>query len=154
MVSEAVQSIINTIVRVARIDAANCSIALLQNPVTDGILIPTAIQGTFKAFDGHIMMTNMIKNMINSQTAALSQQGRYINLSGARYDCLPKLPDLLRYGIEGSRKYQEEKNNPTLISTALEILLPRDPNEDEAYAIVPIGTSEVWCILQELKMVE
>ncbi|KAH8595307.1 hypothetical protein B0O99DRAFT_622575 [Bisporella sp. PMI_857] len=84
----------------------------------------------------------------------LSQQGRYINLSGARYDCLTRLPDLLYHGIEESRKYQEEKNNFALISTALEIFVPTDPNKDDAYALVPIGTSVVWRILRELGIVE
>ncbi|CAG8960390.1 hypothetical protein HYFRA_00008107 [Hymenoscyphus fraxineus] len=105
------------------------SAIMQQDLVNDGKGIPTAIQ-------------------------ALSQEGRYISLTGARYDCLPKLPDLLRYGIECSRKYQEETNNPPMISTALEIFLPLDPNEDEAYAVVPICTREAWHIMQELKMVE
>ncbi|ELR04276.1 hypothetical protein GMDG_06673 [Pseudogymnoascus destructans 20631-21] len=105
------------------------SAILQQDLVTDGKGIPTAI-------------------------GALSQQGRYISFTGARYDCLPKLPDLLRYGIECSRKYQEETNNSTLISTALEIFLPLDPNEDEAYAVVRIGTREAWHIMQELKIVD
>jgi len=56
--------------------------------------------------------------------------------------------------MEGSRKYQEEKSNPPLISTALEIFVPTDPNEDDAYALVPIGMTEVWRILQELGIVE
>jgi hypothetical protein len=56
--------------------------------------------------------------------------------------------------MESSRRYQEEKDNPALISTALEIFVPTDPNKDDAYALVPIGMSEVWCILQELGIVE
>jgi hypothetical protein len=92
--------------------------------------------------------------MVNSPDAALSEQGRYINLSGARYDCLTRLPNLLRHGMESSRKYREETNNPALISTALEIFVPTDPNKDDAYALMPIGMSEVWCILQELGIVE
>jgi hypothetical protein len=56
--------------------------------------------------------------------------------------------------MEGSRKYQEEKNSSSLISTVLEIFLPTDPREDDAYVLVPIGTSEVWRILQELGIIE
>lgn len=52
--------------------------------------------------------------------------------------------------MEGSRKYQEERKKSALISTALKIFVPTDPNKDDAYFLLPIGASEVWSILHEL----
>jgi hypothetical protein len=93
------------------------------------------------------------ESTINCSAAALLQEGRYISLSGARYDCLPKFPDLLRNGIEKSRRYQEEGTKAALISTVLEVFVPTDPSTDDAFAIVPIGTTEIWHILQVLGIV-
>ena len=52
--------------------------------------------------------------------------------------------------MEGSRKCQEERKKSALISTALKIFVPTDPNKDDAYLLLPIGVSEVWFILHEL----
>lgn len=64
-----------------------------------------------------------------------------------------KLPDLLREGIEGSRKYQDEKHSQANISTAVDIFVPTDPTKHDAYAIVPIGSNQVWHVLHGLGMV-
>lgn len=83
---------------------------------------------------------------------ALSEEGRYVNLSGVRYDSLSRLPELLIYGMEGSRRFREERDKTALISTALKIFVPTDPVEDDAYLLLPIGVEEVWFILHELSV--
>ncbi|KAL6694811.1 hypothetical protein J3F84DRAFT_349091 [Trichoderma pleuroticola] len=85
---------------------------------------------------------------------ALSEEGRYVNFSGARYESLSRLPDLLLCGMESSRKYQEEKQKTAPLSTALKIFVPTNPNQDDAYLLLPVGVGQVWSILHELGVVE
>ncbi|OPB46930.1 hypothetical protein A0O28_0070540 [Trichoderma guizhouense] len=85
---------------------------------------------------------------------ALSEEGRYVNFSGARYESLQRLPDLLLCGMESSRKYQEEKQKTAPLSTALKIFVPTNPNQDDAYLLLPVGVGQVWSILHELGVVE
>ncbi|UKZ79679.1 hypothetical protein TrVFT333_007439 [Trichoderma virens FT-333] len=85
---------------------------------------------------------------------ALSEEGRYVNFSGARYEVLSRLPDLLLCGMESSRKYQEEKQKTALLSTALKIFVPTNPNQDDADLLLPVGVVQVWSILHELGVVE
>ncbi|KAL7935406.1 hypothetical protein V8C35DRAFT_271969, partial [Trichoderma chlorosporum] len=85
---------------------------------------------------------------------ALSEEGRYVNFSGARYESLSRLPGLLLYGMESSRKYQEERQKTSILSTALKIFVPTNPSQDDAYMLFPVGVGQVWCILHELGVVE
>ncbi|KAL4938898.1 hypothetical protein BDV06DRAFT_46119 [Aspergillus oleicola] len=90
----------------------------------------------------------------STDICGLSEEGRYISLSGASIDWLARFPDLLRHGVEGSRAYQKENHSPSSISTALKVFVPTDPVRDDAYALVPIGTNELWPILQELRIID
>ncbi|PKK45963.1 hypothetical protein CI102_9990 [Trichoderma harzianum] len=92
--------------------------------------------------------------MLQIFLGALSQEGRYVNFSGARYESLQRLPDLLLCGMESSRKYQEEKQKTAPLSTALKIFVPTNPNQDDAYLLLPVGVGQVWSILHELGVVE
>jgi len=79
----------------------------------------------------------------NSPRTALLEERRYINLSGAQYDSLSRLANLLAYGLEGSRKYKEERNKTASISTALKFFVPTNPTKDDVYLLFPIGASEI-----------
>ncbi|KAF4985420.1 hypothetical protein FGRMN_11214, partial [Fusarium graminum] len=74
----------------------------------------------------------------------------HVRFTGAQYGCLEKLPDLLRDGMENSRKFQQEQSSQARVSTAFDIFVPTDPTNHDAYAVVPIGSNKVWQVLYGL----
>ncbi|KAF5862136.1 hypothetical protein ETB97_012121 [Aspergillus alliaceus] len=53
-----------------------------------------------------------------------------------------RLAELIAYALEGSGKYQEERNKTGLASTALTGFVPTNLAKDNAYPLLPIGASE------------
>ncbi|KAL4928012.1 uncharacterized protein BDV17DRAFT_265123 [Aspergillus undulatus] len=108
------------------------------------------LQGFLYTLSRH---SSILYQSLPEDDCGLSEGGRYISLSGARSDWV-EYSELFRQGIKGSRAYQNEIGNCSYVSTALKIFVPTDPSKDDAYALVPIGTNEVWHILQELGIIQ
>lgn len=84
----------------------------------------------------------------------IANPDEYIQLTGAKQVCLDKLPDLLRSGLKESRRFQTDCHNSSTICTAVDIFVPMDPVNQDAYVVVPVGSTDIWNMLQELGIVE
>ncbi|UKZ81610.1 hypothetical protein TrVFT333_009382 [Trichoderma virens FT-333] len=101
-----------------------------------------------------IMHDTMHSVVPGSPVLGFSNPDEYIQLTGVRQNSLDKLPDLLRSGLKESRRFQMDRHNQSTICTAIDIFVPTDPVNQDAYAVIPIGSTDVWNILQELGIVE